>query len=297
LKTAEGGSAVSDKGKQDEEAVGGGDDKDEEGLLIDEGIFDSVDNMLVGTESTSSRSLDIFVSHLLPNHRAKMAYYVIVIGDTFPVWYVKTEIIMKWMKYKCKIAKRDPEPWMDTFREVSIRRTEHAIDTLYKRRKPPPGKTKGSTVNRIMYVVPVPLDSVTEAHEYIHHTLNELKQFLTARPTNGAGAFVFRWAQDHSPLMIENGFKNKKGKTNVEIVRKLNSECHEVFSRPMNLRFHTHLDKFLVDNDIKGFLIEYFDANSWDDISQEVKKAIYRNYPNRRRNLPVWDEIEQESYN
>ena len=294
MKTGE-GDDVSGKGKIEKNIAGPNDPQDEDDLLLEDGVYETLDSMLVGDSPTSSKSLDVYISHALPNNRTNMGLYLVIFGDTYPVWYAKVDVIMKWLKYKCKREKRQTEPWMETFHEISIRRKEHGIDSSYKRKAVGKQKPKGNTVGRLMYVVPVPLNDITQAHQYIDHTLNEIKSFFSLRATNGAGAFIFRWAKDHSPKMIENGFR-KKGNTDGERVRKLNNECHEVFNRPMNLRFHTHIDKFLVDNDIKMLMMDYFDANSWDDVPLEVKKSIYRDYPNKRRNLPVWNEIEQESY-
>lgn len=302
LKTA-GGDAVSNEGKIDGSDGGKNENEDDdEDLLLQEGIFNSLDSILVGESTSSTKSLDVFVSHILTNESADKAYHLVMFGDTYPVWYIKADVVMKWFKHKCKIVeKRETEPWMETLHEINIRRKEHGIDTLYKRRAGTKENPKGALHGRIMYVVPIPLSEISKAHEYVNHTLNELKAFFSLRRKNGAGAFLFRWAQDHTPNMIEKGFRStngntKKGKTDVQIVRTLNKEFHEVFNRPMNLRFHTHLDKYLVDNDIKTFLIDFFDANSWDDVPEEVKKSIYKDYPNKRRTLPVWNEIEQESY-
>ena len=55
-----------------------------------------------------------------------------------------------------------------------------------------------------------------------------------------------------------------------------------------------HFDKYLVDWDIKTIMEDWLGANSWEDVSEDTKKALYKDYP--RRALPDWSRIVRERY-
>ena len=58
--------------------------------------------------------------------------------------------------------------------------------------------------------------------------------------------------------------------------------------------YDVSLDKFMVDWDIKQFLVDQVGINSWDDLDEESKVACYRDYP--KRSLPEWDLMLEEAY-
>ena len=58
--------------------------------------------------------------------------------------------------------------------------------------------------------------------------------------------------------------------------------------------YDNHFDKCLVDWDIKCIMEDWLCANSWEDVSEETRKALYKSYP--RRTLPDWSRIVRERY-
>ena len=51
-----------------------------------------------------------------------------------------------------------------------------------------------------------------------------------------------------------------------------------------------HLDRFLLDYEIKVFLEDFYGAQSWKDVPEAAKRACYKYYPGTKK-LPVWEDI------
>ena len=58
--------------------------------------------------------------------------------------------------------------------------------------------------------------------------------------------------------------------------------------------YDNHFDKYLVKWDIKCIVEECLGGNSWDDVSEETRKSLYKDYPMRA--LPDWSSIVGERY-
>ena len=61
-----------------------------------------------------------------------------------------------------------------------------------------------------------------------------------------------------------------------------------------SFQYDVPLNRYMVDYDIKKFLVKYLGTTSWDDLGEEDKKKCFKDYP--KRSLPDWDTIERESY-
>ena len=74
----------------------------------------------------------------------------------------------------------------------------------------------------------------------------------------------------------------------------MTEELHTYYKDGPNFSYDNHFDKYLVDWDIKCIVEECLGGNSWDDVSEETRKALYNNYP--RCALHYWPLIVRERY-
>ena len=74
----------------------------------------------------------------------------------------------------------------------------------------------------------------------------------------------------------------------------MTAEIHDHYKGGPSYHWDVPLDKFMVDYDIKQFLIEHVGCTGWDDLDDAIKTACFRDYPKRK--LPQWDDIIEESY-
>ncbi len=62
------------------------------------------------------------------------------------------------------------------------------------------------------------------------------------------------------------------------------------------LRYHCHLNQFLVDYDIIRVLKNDMGYSSWSDLSNGDCDICYKGYATKKKNLPDWN-IEEETFN
>ena len=74
----------------------------------------------------------------------------------------------------------------------------------------------------------------------------------------------------------------------------MTEELHNHWKDGVAYHCDVPLDKFMVDYDIKGFIVNYDRCDDWNELTDEMKKTCYRDYP--RRTLPDWNSIVEESY-
>ena len=62
----------------------------------------------------------------------------------------------------------------------------------------------------------------------------------------------------------------------------MTDDLHNHFKDGFTFSFDNTLDRFMVDYDIKQFVEKYLGANNWNGISEDDKKACFKDYPKRR---------------
>ena len=88
-----------------------------------------------------------------------------------------------------------------------------------------------------------------------------------------------------------------KGKGDENAAAKfLTEEIYAHYKDGPEYEYDVPLNRFMVDYDIKEFLVNHVGITSWDDLNNDQKKACYHGYPNPNVKLPIWDEIVAESY-
>ena len=91
------------------------------------------------------------------------------------------------------------------------------------------------------------------------------------------------------PKNFTNKFKDQES-----IEKKFTTDLATFFTSPGVFDFGSSWNRFLVDSSIKDLVSEQLGYTSFDGMTTEAKKALYRNYP--EMDLPKFDEIVRESY-
>ena len=87
---------------------------------------------------------------------------------------------------------------------------------------------------------------------------------------------------------------NKGGGDPGKAAKIMTEEIGNFWKHGYSLQYDTHLNKTMVDWDIKEFLINHVGAASWDDLDEASKSACFKDYP--KKSLPEWNEIVEESF-
>jgi hypothetical protein len=88
----------------------------------------------------------------------------------------------------------------------------------------------------------------------------------------------------------------KANKDNEDAVKKkLTASSDSVFKNGYNLKYHCHLNQFMVDYDIIRVLKDDVGYKSWSDVPDVERAICFKGYT-KGKALPDWD-IQQEIYN
>ena len=79
-----------------------------------------------------------------------------------------------------------------------------------------------------------------------------------------------------------------------KVAQLITDDMEDYYGGGHSFQYDVPLNCYMVDYDIKKFLVKYLGTTSWDDLGKEDKKKCFKDYP--KRSLPDWDTIERESY-
>lgn len=209
-------------------------------------------------------------------------YAVIFVGDQNPCWYnicdsFKTSLICLMQ------ANKRPVPLLIE----SL--CEHKLRVEHSR-----GNEMQFRANNQKYPV-TRWCMVTKLHEVNpeHHLKIELKKFsklfkqmYSERPTMTPGRRWINFVTNGNRDGILAGCQKYMGDDLSNVERVVNGELVALGKKNHVYHYGCNLDKFWTDGKIKSFLATYLGVDSWDDVSEEVKKICYKNYPSR--GLPSW---------
>ena len=121
------------------------------------------------------------------------------------------------------------------------------------------------------------------------------------RNTNPAGVLALDYARINSPKGTTYkqqglyGHLLDSANGDVQALEKrMTEEFNNYYKDGPTFSYDNHFDKYLVDWDIKTIMEDWLGENSWEDVSEETRKALYKGYP--RRALPDWSRIVRERY-
>ena len=195
---------------------------------------------------------------------------------------------------------KEDSDWIKTISLINLCAKEFGDESVWFR------TGNKNTIDVVQFVHAVPIG---EEDTFLPTLEAKNKYFFDVtrkRKTNATGKLVLEYCLD-LPQGKEGGLGRyclNKGTTNKGTAKEavsmekaadiMTKELHDHFKDGYTLQFDVPLNKFIVDFDIREFLMNYVGARSWDDLSEKDKRKCYRDYPKRR--LLDWDEIEQESY-
>ena len=188
-----------------------------------------------------------------------------------------------------------PADWINSVADLKIRSSEHGVESKWYK------TSKGNTSELIYLVLTIPEKKKNEFHDILNDIIeNYFMKAFKGRKSNPAGELALEYAKslvdpNRPEKGLYNWLVNAKGKKDPVVAAKvMTQELDAHFKGGPAYNYDVSLDKFMVDWDIKQFLIDQVGINSWDDLDEESKVACYRDYP--KRSLPEWDLMLEEAY-
>ena len=251
----------------------------------------------------SGKTFSLIASMVMRDDVSGFSSQVIVIPRLSSVFYLKADFLKSYLKIyelsmKTPFGAKDSNvdgntKWIDTIANFKVTASPHAVNRKWKRTG-----NKGNTTDLIYFVISVPTEKEKNLKDLLDYIVK--KYFRKAFKKNGnAGELCVDCLLDSAPSGPNSGLHGyivkSKGNGNRETtVDNVSTELSEFFTAEPSVTYESHLDQFMVDYDIKYILENHFGYNSWDDASEAIKQACFKNYPKQK--LPQWDGIVQESY-
>lgn len=258
------------------------------------------------TKSASEGGITVAVSK--PIEQGEEVKIMVVIENQkigTRMYFIKAPHVSELMKMRTKTRKN---PFLrennicfeDTFKGIIQRDSPSSTTSKYLR-----VGNNSKTVELISFTVTLPhkgtvtsnIDSVVKSimDDYFKYV------FARERKVNTAGELALTYAKQLLPDTATPGsglyghLLTKYGDGNFDTAsQNMTAEINKYWSRDITYVYDCHLDKYMVNYDIKKWVEQHMGATSWDDLSDGIKKICFKSYPGR--DLPEWSGIVQESY-
>ena len=213
------------------------------------------------------------------------------------LWYLNFD----GMKYSCDICwsylnngESAPE-WISTIQAFDQRMSEYSAKSLMART----GKGGKNTKKLIGFLLQIEKNKCDDesVKAVLTDILSYFKKLYAVREQNSAGTILWDYMIENTVGGADSGlpkFFTAKFKLQESIEKKFTTDLAAYFTSPAVFDFGSSWNRFLIDSSIKDLVSEQLGYTSFDGMTTEAKKALYRDYP--EKDLPKFDEITRESY-
>jgi hypothetical protein len=238
--------------------------------------------------------VDMFVSGPFHNKKTGFVHWSVVYGNLNNAWMLKASFMSAYIKTVLTSLKVKPDDILHTasYHEINIRSIEHGEQSKWKRLKKQNGKI--GTVSRLSFVFSCKIRDEANALVRLTNILDKVIWAMKARANNPIGPILFDHCEQHEGRILQ--YILEANKMNTEAVKdKLTMSIDSAFKNGYNLKYHCHLNQFMVDYDIIRVLKDDVGYKSWSDVSDVERAICFKGY-SKGKALPDWD-IQQEVWN
>jgi hypothetical protein len=258
-------------------------------------------NVASKTKSASGGNIPIAVSK--PIVQGEEVKVVVVIADTGPgrLYYVKDKNVSTIMNMRTESRKNpffqtNNIRFEDTFKGITLRDAPSSITSKFLRN----GNNK--TVELLSFTITLSRNSMEDISAVVKTIMNDYFKYVFAkkRNRNTVGELALTYARQltenaTSPTGLYGHLLGKYGDGNFDTAAKnMTAEMNKYWSKDITYEYNCHLDKYMVNYEIKKWVEQHMGVTSWSDLSEEVKNICFKSYPGR--DLPEWYDIVQEQY-
>jgi hypothetical protein len=243
----------------------------------------------------SGKPIDVLVSTGFTNVVEDVVYYMVVLTRSNKVFYVKAEFWRQLLKLRSRNQKKkgydEPADWIETVNSFRLREKEFGVENKCRR------SVRGNTTEVIYFVHAVPVGQGESFQTELEKKLDAFVSVARKRNQNHTGKlcldYLFRQSAGRQGGLGKWAL-DKFGPKEDAVEKVMSQQIGDYVAGGYSCHYDVPLNRLMVDYDIKKFLATYAGVGSWSDLSEEMKRACYRDYP--RMSLPVWDEIVEEPY-
>lgn len=274
------------KGKDAEILV----DTDDSGDDFSFGGEDMMGQMAKAAKEANTGSVEIFLTPTVQDPHTGKSFKIVTFADKKGCFFNKAQVVQAAVRaaFKKKNALKPMPSWIDSIHDINIRAEPHGLDSKYKR------SSNGKTTQ--VWTMIFETDTTKEAQlmSDLRHAIKMMFHVYQPRDKNPCGKICMTILRNTQKLEGVHKWAIREFKTDDEAEKVLGEMMEGYFKHGPSFVHDCHLDQFMVDSDIKEILENKLSATSWDDVSDEMKRICYKNYPNRT--LPVWNDIRVERF-
>ena len=247
------------------------------------------------TQNSTSK-INIYVSSPFYNPKEQTTSYIVLHGNAThkktPFYYYKENLQKSMADTNAKKFTffKAPETWVVYISNFKIRRNPHDDDSKYKRNE------KGYPLDMFGYAVKV--KGRLSNDDILKRETLRFKFFFQEPVKTEERAlkkcYALLESLKTSSTSLYNWIIDKKGKDEETAAEIMSKELSTWVRDGAVYHKKVPLDRFLVDYDIRSFLIEHLSCAGWDEITDSDKKHCFKYYP--KKQLPDWETITKEDY-
>ncbi len=118
---------------------------------------------------------------------------------------------------------------------------------------------------------------------------------LKKREHNPIGKAMFDHMEKYEQSIFQYIMQEHHNDENA-VKAKITQSVDASFKRGFNIKYHCHLNQFMVDYDIISVLRTDMGYSSWSDLTDRDREICYKGYTTKKKKLPDWN-TEEETFN
>ena len=235
-----------------------------------------------GTGSKSGNTY--FVSPPFPHTNEAKISHAIVFETAREAWFLHAGHLSVMFELMANDLKYQLPEWQASFTEVPIRKVAYG-DNEYKRRNSGKGNSVGRTINKIMFVFTYKVSEEPMFQQMLLSAFKKIERLY--HPAAQPGSTCLTYMKENSPGIVD--YFHKQYPEDDKLEAYLHQTLVDVFARKRTVVLDCHLDRFLMDNQIKEFL-QGIGVNGWDEVNLD---RVFKNWP---KPIMQWADIEHKPY-
>ena len=188
-----------------------------------------------------------------------------------PEWYRNNIAICHKKRKLTNPNLNDTGTWIETIHQYHMRNKEYGAKIIYRKTK------SNKTIYLKSFVHAVPLDDMDSFEELLTYRLKYFFDVYRERKTNATGMNALKFIRD-----LPTGDASETGmwalnRANGDVEKAaqlITDDMEEYYGGGQSFQYNVPLNRFMVDYDIKKFLISILGTTSSEDLSEEDKKVL-----------------------
>jgi hypothetical protein len=212
-------------------------------------------------------------------------HWSVVYGSLNDAWMLKASFLSAYVRTRLTSFhfKNDNILHTGSYYDFNIHSFEFREASRWKRTKNRRGKIK--TTSWVSFVFSCKMSDEASGIWRLKKILDKVAWAMKKRDHNPIGETLFKHCEKNKHQIFDY-FMDENHNDEKAIKEKMMAAVNASFKNGLNIRFHCHLNQFMVDYDIIHVLRNNMGYSSWSELTDVECGICFRNYSNRKKALP-----------